>query len=192
MLMKVIRVGVVAVAFVFSFAAMAAPKGGLKETSKSGETLKGLKIAYLNLQQAIIETNEGKSARENLDREAKKRHEVLAKQEKEIRQLSEDFQSQSAVLTENAKNEKQRDLQKKYEDFQQARVSFENEFREREQKETGKILEKMLVIVEEYSKKSGIDLVFEQGTGALLYAAKIQDITTEIVAEFNKKHSVKK
>jgi outer membrane protein len=192
MLLKLVQVLGVASAILFSVSAMAAPKSTLKETSKSGETLKGLKLGYLNLQQAILETNEGKAAREVIDREAKKRHEGLAKQEKDIRQMSEDFQSQAAVLTESAKVEKQRELQKRYEDFQQARMSFENEFREREQKETGKILEKLIAVLEDYSKKNGIDMVFEQGTGALLYAAKIQDITTEVVFEYNKKHAVKK
>lgn len=171
-----------------AFAQKGSKAGGLRETARSGETMKGLRVAFINAQRAILETNEGKAAREAIDKDAKKKQEELAKDEQEIKRLSDDFQAQFAVMPESTKAEKQKELQKKYEAFQRARMEFEQVFRDREQQETGKILNKMLVILDEYAKKNGYDFVFEQGTGALLYASKIEDITIEIVAEYNRKH----
>ncbi len=189
---KVIRTVLIPSVLALAVPAFGQTKGGktagLRETAKAGETMKGLRVGFINVQQAILQTNEGKTARDVIDKDAKKKHEDLAASEQELKRMSDDFQSQFAVMPDSAKAEKQKELQKKYEAFQRSRMDFEQEFREREQKETGKILNKMLLILDEYSKKNGFDFVFEQGTGALLYASKIEDITNEIVAEYNKKH----
>jgi outer membrane protein len=188
---KLITVLVVPALLTLATPALAQKPGkpaGLRETAKSGETMKGLRVGFINAQKAILDTNEGKAARDAIDKDAKKKHEELARDEQELKRLSDDFQAQFAVMPDGTKAEKQKELQKKYEAFQRARMEFEQMFRDREQQETGKILNKMLLILDEYSKKNGFDFVFEQGTGALLYASKIEDITAEIVSEYNKKH----
>ncbi len=188
---KLIRALIVPTLVLASLPALAqkSPKPtGLRETAKAGETMKGLRVGFINVQQAVLQTSEGKAARDAIDKDAKKKHEELARDEQDIKRLSDDFQAQFSVMPDSAKAEKQKELQKRYDAFQRARMEFEQVFRDREQQEIGKILNKMLAILDEYSKKNGFDFVFEQGTGSLLYASKIEDITAEIVSEYNKKH----
>ena len=54
--------------------------------------------------------------------------------------------------------------------------------------EMQKILQNLAVVIEDVAKKKSYDLVFERGSGALLYASKIDDITDEVVKGYNAKH----
>jgi outer membrane protein len=164
----------------------------LKENPGKGDAMKGLKLAFVDVQGAILETRDGREAREAIEKEASKRRDEIMDKEKKFRGEIEAFQAQASVLSDSAKTAKQQEFAKRAEELQGARAGFEQEFREKEMKETQKILQKVVIIVEDLSKKNGYDMVFERSANALLYAARIDDITKEVVVEYNKRHSGKK
>lgn len=158
----------------------------LKESATSASAAKH---AFVDMQTAILQTEEGKKAKANIEKEAESKRSKLLAQQNDLKKLDEEYQAQQSVLSEEAKATKQKDFQNKLQGLRQAQMNFEQEVRAKEAQETQKIIQKLAATVEEVAKKKGFDLVFEKGSGAVVYASNIVDITPEVVASFNAKSS---
>lgn len=150
------------------------------------------RMAYIDMQAAILKTEEGKTAKSRIEKEAEAKKTDLLNQQNELKKLDDEFQAQQAVLSEEAKAGKQKEFQSKLQNMRTAQMNFEQEVRQKEMQETQKIFQNLSGVIDEIAKKKNYDLVFERGSGALLYAAKIDDITEEVVSLYNSKHKVGK
>lgn len=150
------------------------------------------RVALIDFQVAILQTDEGKSAKAKIEKEVDSRKKELLTQQQELKKLEDDFEAKRAVLSEDEKGSRARDLQAKFMAFQRSQMTLDQEVRQKEMQETQKIFQKLSSIVEEYAKKHNYDLVFEKGAGAVLYIAQNSDITADIVTLYNQRHKVKK
>ena len=71
-------------------------------------------------------------------------------------------------------------------------MQFEQDVRQKEMQETQKIFQNLTSVIDDVAKRKGYDMVFERGAGAVLYAAKIDDITSDVVTSYNSKHKAAK
>jgi|GEM_PF-427938 len=156
-----------------------------------GKGLAGSKLAFVDMQAAILQTEEGKNAKAKIEKDAEAKRAEILNQEKDLKKLDDEFQAQQGVLSDDAKRAKQGEFQAKFAKLQAARSTFEQEVRQKEMQETQKIFQNLTGIIDEVAKKKGYDMVFERGAGAVLYAAKIDDITPEIVSVYNGKHKAR-
>ena len=177
----------VAVFVSLSTAPFAHAQGKSEPKSSAGN---GFKPAFVDMQSAILQTEEGKLAKGKIEKEAEAKRQEILNQEKDLKKLDDEFQAQSSVLSEEAKRNKQTEFQAKLQKLQAARLGFEQEVRQKEMQETQKIFQNLTSIIDEVAKKKGYDMVFERGAGAVLYAAKIDDLTGEIVSLYNSRHKV--
>ena len=150
-----------------------------------------LEIAFVDMQAAILQTEEGKAAKVKIEKDAQAKRDALIKQQDDLNTLGQEFQAQQSVLSEETKLEKQKEIQNKMQSLRTAQMSFEQEVRRKEMEETQKIIETLQKIIDEVAKKKGYELVFERGSGALLYASAIQDITSDVVKIFNDRSKMK-
>lgn len=150
------------------------------------------RVALIDFQVAILQTEEGKSAKAKIERELDSRKKELLAQQTELKKIEDDFDAKRSVLSEDEKASKTRDLQTKLMAFQRSQMALEQEVRQKEMQETQKIFQNLSALVEEYAKKNNFDLVFEKGAGAVLYVARGSDITADIVGMYNQRHKVKK
>lgn len=150
------------------------------------------RVALIDFQVAILQTEEGKAAKAKIEKELDSRKKELLAQQSELKKIEDDFEAKRSVLSEDEKASKTRDLQTKLMAFQRSQMALEQEVRQKEMQETQKIFQNLSALVEEYAKKNSFDLVFEKGAGAVLYVARGSDITSEIVILYNQRHKVKK
>ncbi len=150
------------------------------------------RVALIDFQVAILQTEEGKSAKAKIEKELDSRKKELLSQQSELKKIEDDFEAKRSVLSEDEKSAKTRDLQTKLMAFQRSQMALEQEVRQKEMQETQKIFQNLSALVEEYAKKNNFDLVFEKGAGAVLYVARGSDITADIVGLYNQRHKVKK
>lgn len=150
------------------------------------------RVALIDFQVAILQTEEGKAAKAKIEKELDSRKKELLEQQSELKKMEDDFEAKRSVLTEEDKSSKTRELQGKLMAFQRSQMALEQEVRQKEMQETQKIFQNLSTLVEEYAKKNNFDLVFEKGAGAVLYVARGSDITSEIVTLYNQRHKVKK
>ena len=125
-------------AFVMSNESWAQTKSDGK--SGGGQSTGSFRAAFVDMQSAILQTEEGKQAKAKIEKEAESKRQDILNQEKELKKLDDEFQAQSGVLSEEAKRNKQTEFQTKLQKLQAARLGFEQEVRQKEMQETQKIL----------------------------------------------------
>src|SRR6266540_4678138 len=71
------------------------------------------KIAYVDLQRALNEIEEGKAAKANLKREFDQKQKMLDDKKSEFDRLRGEFEKQAMVMSEQARKDKQSELERK-------------------------------------------------------------------------------
>jgi outer membrane protein len=145
-----------------------------------------LKVAYVDLQRALDEVDEGKAAAARLKKEFEQKQKMLDEKRTELEKLSADLDKQAAVMTEQARKERQGELEKKGLALQSLFVQLRKELSDREIEAMRPIRDKMLAIVKEIANQEGVSLVLQ--AGALVYAEPSLDITNELVRKYNARH----
>ncbi len=144
------------------------------------------KIAFVDLQRALNEIDEGKAAKGNLKKEFDQKQKLLDERKTEFDRMRADFEKQATVMSEDARKEKQGQLEKKGAELQGFFVQMQKELSEREREATRGIFDKMNGIVREIADAEGVAMVVQ--AEALVYAAPSLDVTNELVRKYNARH----
>ncbi|MBX9703140.1 MAG: OmpH family outer membrane protein, partial [Silvanigrellaceae bacterium] len=190
---KVLNLGVATV-FMFSNSFCASGQSTTAELkNKAVETAlsKPFKAGIINVQEAILKTEEGRHARKALEDEMNKKKDSLVKMQDELKKFESDYLKQQEFLSDADKMSKQKEFQTKAMSFQQASNAFHQEVQQRENTEAQNILQKMNPIVTEIAKKNNFSIVYDQASGAVIYAENAQIITDDIVKKYNETHKAK-
>lgn len=151
-----------------------------------------LKLAVVDIQAAILQTDEGKKAKSNLEKDVEKKKKELLEKQKELKKLEEEYQAQQSILSDSDKMMKQKNFQEKLQSFQQDQFKMEQDMRKKEVEISQNIYKGLVQTIDKISKKKDYDFVFEKGSGALLYAKKFDDITNEVIQDYNNHQKSKK
>ncbi len=146
-----------------------------------------LKIAVVDLNQALNSTDEGKAAREEL---ARKQREAEAKVQPRIerfKELNEELKSKKFVLSEDALYQRQLDLVELKNEIESEMKELEGKFKVDEERIVGPLRKKMVDVVQQIGREQGFTLIVERGSPGLLYSREALDITDTVIANFNKK-----
>ena len=144
------------------------------------------KLAYVDVERAIAETEEGKAAKVHLQGELEAKRDELKKMEDGLQKLKVDYDRQAGVLSDDAKQAKQKEMQAEFGKYEHAARESQVKLQQKEAQTFGGIGEKMLVVVQEVADKAGFNFVVNKKV--LLYAPTASDITNEVVREYNKRH----
>ena len=141
--------------------------------------------------QAVIEkTKAGKRALATLKEHAEVRQKLLAADEEELKSLQEALQKPEG-LSDQEKQTKQGQFQRKIQEYQQRGQEFQAELGNKQQAMVKEFLGKIQTAIKVVSDRHGFSLVIDKGSEAtlkiVLYSRKGLDITNEVVKEFNKK-----
>ena len=147
------------------------------------------KVAVINLQKAVLESDEIKKASAALEAKYKPRQAELEKLNSEIQSIQQQLQSGAGKLTPQAEAElnaqgarKQRDLQRKSEDLQADVDRERNEI-------LGKSSQKMGDVVKKLAEEKGYDIVVDVSN--TIYFKPALEITNDALAAYNKAYPVK-
>jgi outer membrane protein len=147
------------------------------------------KVAVINLQKAVLESDEIKKASTQLEAKFKPRQQELEKLQNEIQVIQQQLQSNAGKLNPQAEADlnaqgakKQRDLQRKGEDLQADVDRERNEI-------LGKSTQKMGDVVKKLAEEKGYDLVVDISN--TIYFKPALEITSDALAAFNKTYPVK-
>jgi outer membrane protein len=156
------------------------------------EAASQIKIGYVDLQQALNESQHGKDAKEKFSEELKERQEQIASNEAKLKEMQEELQKKAPILKEEAVKEKEAELKKEAENFQKFFLQSEEEMKRKESQLTRSILQGLEVVVKEIAKEKGYTFIFEKMEGGILYGPDADDLTGEVVKKYNKRYSKEK
>ena len=144
------------------------------------------KLAYVDLQRALNEVDEGKAAKAALKREFDQKQKLLDEKKTEFDRLRADLEKQAMVMSEDARKQRQGDLERKGMELQGFFVQLQKELSEREREATRGIFDKMHGIVREIAEQEGVAMVVQ--AEALVYGAPALDVTNELVRKYNARY----
>ena len=147
-----------------------------------------VKLAYVDLQRAVAETEEGKAARAKLETARDAKQKEIDKDQEAVRKERETVEKQAATMTEAARNQKGQELQKRIVDLQGRFEKGRAELAQQERDMFGPILEKMQASIATIAQRDGFTMVVEKA--ALLYAPPSLDVTNEAIRLYNEKNKV--
>jgi outer membrane protein len=146
-----------------------------------------VKIAVVDLDQAINATDQGKKAREELQGKQKQAEGQLKPMYDRGKALAEEIQSKRFVLSEDALRQKQLDLAEIQSNLRSKGAELEGQFKVDYERLVGPLRDKLLGIIADLGKEQGYSLILERNMNGVIYSKEALDITDQVVQRFNKK-----
>lgn len=144
-------------------------------------------VGKVDVQKVLISVNQGVAVRDQLKKSFDEKQKILKDEEEKIKKLQDDYSKKASVLNDKEKAKKEREIQEKIIAIQQKTSGYQKEIQDMEQKLKTPILERVKSIIDEVSKSSDVDLVYEAATAPILFSKSEKDLTDEVIKTYNKK-----
>ncbi|MBW2235425.1 MAG: OmpH family outer membrane protein [Deltaproteobacteria bacterium] len=146
-----------------------------------------LRIAVVDVNQALNSTDEGKAAREELARKQREAEARVQPRIERFKELQEELKSKKFVLSEDALYQRQLDLLELKNEIESEMKELEGKFKVDEERIVGPLRKKMINVVQSIGREQGFTLIVERASPGLLYSREALDITDAVIEQFNKK-----
>ena len=170
-----------------AMAQAAAANTGSPAASSATGVATSAKIGIVNIQDAIIATNEGKKEFDALQaRFAPKQNELKGLND-EVENMKKDLQAKGDKLNEDERNKQVKNLEVKQKTLQRNYEDAQNEFQQAEQEVVNRIGGKMLNVLEKYAKTNNYAVILDVSNPQtpVLWASQGTNITKELVDAYN-------
>jgi Skp family chaperone for outer membrane proteins len=159
-------------------AAPAAPPAAAKPPAPFPE---GAKIAFVNLQMVASTSVEGKAASKKLDDLKTKKNQELVDKNKALQAAQQKLQQGGAVLSDQARGQLEKDIEKMQRDLQFAQQDANSEVQEATQQLQGEFQDRLSPVVEALRAEKGIHIVFSMLDSGIIAADPGLDLSVEVV-----------
>jgi outer membrane protein len=164
-----------------TFRAMLIPVLLLLANAASAE----LKIAVVNVQRAIGDTEEAKAAIAKIESDFKADQEEVRKLNAEINQMQEKFVKDSEVMGDAEKRKLQKEIEDKQTDYQYKVNKLQKAVGERQQDIINKMAPKFEAVLKDIITREKYDIVLHRQN--VLYVDSALDISAQVTEALNKK-----
>src|SRR5204863_177127 len=142
-----------------------------------------LKFAVVDVQRAVMETEDGLRASATLKKFFDKRQQDLDAKQNELQKQREDIEKQQKVLSAQAYQKRVEDWQKQMLDLQAVFVEYNKELQKKQGELTQPIYGKIMGIVRRLATQDGYDAILEKQ--AVPYMRNDLDLTDKIIQMHN-------
>lgn len=164
----------------------------LTETFAANYIKDFLKIAYVDLEDAVLTVPEMKAMMDNMEKWLNEKQAIIDAKESKLKEMEEMYKKQEMILSDSAKEKKRKEFQEEFQDYQQVSAGFQEELA-RKRKEVRdlqfKVVEKMKVIVKEIGIEGKYIVILQQPKNGILHSTEnVVDITSLAVEKYNKRY----
>jgi outer membrane protein len=143
------------------------------------------KIAFVDMQRALNESDEGMKALESLKNMMDSKKDELQKEKEIIDQKKEELDKQGLLLNESTRREREDEIRRLERDHSRKFSDTKDELSRQEAKLTAKIRTELMKVVGEIGKDEGYTLILEKQFSAILFAPDSIDLTQEVIKRYN-------
>ncbi|MDZ7579643.1 MAG: OmpH family outer membrane protein [Deltaproteobacteria bacterium] len=143
------------------------------------------KIGVVDAQRVLETSSAGQAARAQIKDSYTKMEEDMKKRGAEFEELKKQFERNAMVMSQEKREDTQREMQIKQLDLQQLGKKYSGDLKELEQKLTGRIQKDVLDLTEEIGKEEGYLMIVNKP--AVLYNPTAIDITDKLIQKYNTK-----
>jgi outer membrane protein len=146
------------------------------------------KFAIINIQGAIISTKDGQKAAAELNAKTAPKKKELEQKQNDINALQDQLNKGQNTLSDSAKNDLYKNIESKKKSLQREMEDAQADLEADQQKLLSQLGQKILAVIERYSRDNGYTLVMDVGNQntPVIYASPSIDITKEIIELYDK------
>jgi len=152
----------------------------------------GSKVGIINVQQAILLTNEGKRDLEALETKFTPKRNELQGLQKEIEDMKKQLSTQGDKMNEDARNKLSRDIDTKQKSLQRSLEDAQQDFQQQQGEIVNRIGSKMMEVLDKYAKANNYVAIFDVSNpqSPVIWAHQGSDMTKEIADAYNAQSNV--
>lgn len=145
----------------------------------------GAKIAFVVLQRVVAESAEGKQASARVQALQQKKVAELNERQKAAQGLQEKLDKSGAVMSEAARADLTKQVERANVDMQRATQDAQAEVQELQQQLQEEFQRRIAPIIEAVGKEKGLHYIFNGPDSGLVWADASLDITNDVVKKFD-------
>ena len=142
-----------------------------------------MKMAVVDVQRAVMQTEDGLRAQATLKKLFDSRQQELNKKQVDMQKQKEEIDKQSHVLSQAALAKKVDDWQKQMVEIQSTFVEYNKELEKKQKELTDPIFERVIGVIKRVAGADGYDLIVDRNTVA--YARSDLDLTDRVIQMAN-------
>jgi outer membrane protein len=143
------------------------------------------KIAYVDIQKAVNESNAGKDAKKAITKEVEKFQRQIADKQKELQTLKESLEKQAPMLTPDARATREKEYQNKLREFQRWGEDTQNEINQKRIEMERNISIGLLKVIQKVGADDAYTLILEKNENLVLFVSKTIDITDRVIKAYD-------
>jgi len=150
------------------------------------------KVGIINVQQAILLTNEGKRDFEALEKKFEPKRTELQNLQKEVDDLKKQLSTQGDKLNEEARNKMAKDIDSKSKTLQRSLEDAQQDFQSQQGDIVNRIGQKLMDVIDKYAKSNSYAAILDVSNpqSPVLWAAANTDVTQDISQAYNAQSNV--
>ncbi len=152
-----------------------------------GATDDPVKVGFVDIEQVLVSVEEGKAARQELERKSREAQGRLAPLAEQLEAMQKELQAKQFVMSEEAVRAKQLDLVELKNRYETRAKEEEGQFKVDQQRLIGPLVEKLDSVIKEVGRDNRFSVILRIDAPSLVYAREALDITDLIVKTFNGK-----
>lgn len=138
-----------------------------------------MKVAVVDVQRAVMQTEDGLRAQATLKKLFDSRQQELNKRQNDLQKQKEDIDKQSKVLSQQALQKKVDDWQKQMVELQTTFVEYNKELEKKQKELTDPIFERVIGAIKRLAGTDGYDLIVDRATVA--FSRSDLDLTDRVI-----------
>jgi outer membrane protein len=146
------------------------------------------KVAIVNLQKAVLESDEIKKANADMEAKYKPRQQAAQKIEQELQGIQQQLQNGQGKLTQSAIEDLQATGTRRQRELQHLSEDLQTDVNAERTEILQKASARMQDVVKKVAEEKGFDMVVD--TQVTIYFKPAMEITAEVMAAYNKAHPV--
>lgn len=147
-------------------------------------TAADIKIGFVDVQKALVETKEFKRSQKKFRLELEKEKGIIDARKKKVESMLMEINKQANVLNPSLKKKKEESFLREKKDFERYVQDREEEFARREKAALDKISKKMLEVLRQLGKQKKLTMVLEKKT--VFYSDSSLDLTVLATKTYNR------
>lgn len=148
------------------------------------------KIGVINMQRVLETSSAGKAAIAEIKNQKEEMEAELQRKKEEIEELRKQLERDAMVLSREKREEKEREVRIKLNDFKTLQKKYVAELKQQEQKHLKSIQNDVSQLIERIGKREGYLLIVN--SVGVLYSPVSIDITDQLIKEYNAQYAKKK
>ena len=150
------------------------------------------RVGFVDIQRVLARSAAGMAAREQLEKEKAAMQKQVDAQRTELEKLRDELEKKGALMTADARREKQEGFERKRRDAARMMDDFQKELEKKEQVLLQRVLQELSGVIERVGKEKGYYMIVEKRGASVLYASTDADLTDEIIRAYDQAAPAKK